>query len=201
MACNSGHQREPNQRLQLTRAALLLFAPARCAGKVHGEGRVQLSRNPLGNGRFRYLVGLALALAASFPLSTVVARAETDPFQGAILAEENSAPRGPVVLIEWTPYQLSLKDVDRLRRVLHSARARGLKEEIESKRTGRVPGGIPGCSSPDFRLTFTHGGESWSGVLHLSCGWLQAQKELGTAIVFSDSEKVTLRSILKASTW
>jgi hypothetical protein len=49
MACTPEHLLAPNQRLQRTRAALLLGVPARCAGTVPGVRRVPLNRQPLGD--------------------------------------------------------------------------------------------------------------------------------------------------------
>ena len=170
----------PNPRLQRTRM------------------RAPLSRKPFGDGRADRLVRVSLCLVYALLAFPGLARAGGDPFQGAILAEENSAPRGRLVAIAWMPVQLSLRDTERLRHVLQAARARGLKEEADSARTGRVPGGVPGCMSPDFRLTFTRAGESWPGVLHLSCGWFQSERDLGAAIVFSDLEQAVLRSVLRS---
>jgi hypothetical protein len=48
MACNSGQELAPNPRLQLTRAALPLLSHGRCVGKVQGDRRAQLKRQPLG---------------------------------------------------------------------------------------------------------------------------------------------------------
>jgi hypothetical protein len=112
--------------------------------------------------------------------------------------ERNSAPQGPVVRIEWTPAELSREAADTLRQVFRAARARNQKEEAEDRKTGRVPGGVPGCSSPDFRVTFRWGDQTESGVLHLDCGWFGGGSQVG-ALVFSEREKAKLKTALRST--
>jgi len=179
----------PNTSLQRTRAPR------------SARGRLPLSFRPLGGGSLSRLLGSALVvgvvLLPPLALAQTPGRSEGDPFRGVMAVESNSAPRGSVVRMEWTPIQLSRKNVDTLRRVLRSARARGLAEETEGRKTKQVSGGVPGCVSQDFRVTFGGGDRAWSGILHLSCGWFQAEeKDLGVAIVFSNREEASLKSAL-----
>jgi hypothetical protein len=163
--------------------------------------RPPLSRQPLGSGSIGGLVGLALVVGAGlFPsvASAQVRDAKGNPFRGVIAVEKNSAPLGPVVRMEWTPIQLSHENVETLRRVLRSARARGLSEEAEARKTKQVTGGVPGCMSSDFRVTFGETDRTWSGILHLSCGWFRAdERDLGAPIVFSSREEALLTLALR----
>ena len=63
------------------------------------------------------------------------------------------------------------------------------------RETGQIPGGVPGCISPDFRVTFRNAYGSDSGVLHLTCGWFDGGSHIGL-LVFSEEEQAALKSAL-----
>ncbi len=173
----------PNTRVQRTRSSPSAF-------------RSPLTRRPLGRGRSSWALGLAPALAiASLSMLGLTQASQSDPFAGVIVVDRNVTPSGGAVQFQWAPLALSQKEAESLRGILRSALARELKEEAEARKSGQVSGGVPGCMSPDFRVTFRQNSKTWSGILHLSCDWLEIKH--GPGIAFSKQEEAALQSLLK----
>ena len=114
---------------------------------------------------------------------------------GVIEVEQNLAQQGPVVAIEWKQTRLSPKGLDTLRRIFRDAVVHRQKGDADRKQTGQIPGGVPGCMSPDFRVTFRAEGESETGTFHLACGRFLGGPNIGL-LVFSEEDKAALKSAL-----
>jgi hypothetical protein len=125
---------------------------------------------------------------------------DADPLGGSLSVEQNAARGSQAVELKWQPVPLDSAALRRVRQILQTARARDIREEAEAERGGQVTGGVPGCISPDYRMTFRSAENSWSGILHLDCGWFQGN-QLAGSFRLSSQEVNSLRLLLQASAW
>ena len=93
---------------------------------------------------------------------------------------------------EWrfSAVTLSPKEIDDVRAILIAALHDNQRSKKEARAEGAISGGVPGCASYDFRVTFRLHERTVPTWLHLGSGWLAGGPEVGDILL---SQKKTRR--------
>jgi hypothetical protein len=182
-----------NKRLQRTRS------PGFRSGRSLRSLCSPLKRSPLGD--VKLLSGLlVLILLGASPSLAKEKQSKAVQYlaRAAIRVERVVVPLLGHSLDDPALYEevkLDESQIKTLRDLLVVARRRNEAEEAEARRHGQVTGGVPGCVSSDFRVTFELGGTREIAWLHCGPGWLEGPASVG-AIVFSKGERDRVNALL-----